>query len=306
MNRILKVFIIFTFAIIAIIFMVGAVLFYKLPSAKTFASVVASTKKPELLVKENAQLISKTFPNSSETNKASSEDSSVDASKVSTKNIISEKFLDDMMSIDRPLSDFCKSLAQAKAGAFSTTDFNKAFAESFEASHPDPRIQAAKPLLRYVFRLPRMQQLINDLEEVADQNEESFVDKAQFYTAAFSAYSEMKQHQADMESILDRSYLFMGLNNLIAKKPELVNSPRVQSFCLNTETLFNEAAVVDFESEKNNFLSLLQDANISAKDISFNPAYKSNIIFNFDGQSLTFSGGWLDDLIKPEATTSSR
>lgn len=303
MNRFFKGLIITTFVILGLTVIAGFFIFHQLPSLKSISSVLGSKKKVSKAIEAAAKTSAISESPVIDPSSVSAPPAVIDGNgttKPETTTMLSDRFLDDMMSRDKPLSDFCRSLASSKMGAFSSKDFNKAFSDSFESAKPDPRIQAAKPLLRYVFRLPQMQNLLSALEEAAAKNDESFMDKAQFYTAAVAAYAEMREHQADMESLLDRSYLFMGLNNLIAKKPELAEDPRVQNFCLNTENLFNQAAAVDFETEKNNFLNLVHESSLTPKDISFNPDYKSNIDFNFDGKSLTFSGGWLDDLVKED------
>ncbi len=302
MNRFFKALVITTFVLFGLTVVVGFFVFHQLPSLKSISNVLGSKKKV-LVTSEQKGTNSMADPNKAVINVPGNSEitlSKSDPAKPLASSVISERFLEDMISAEKPLSDFCKSLAFSRSGAFSAAEFNKVFSESFESEQPDPRIQAAKPLLRYVFRLPKMQQLMTSLEEAAAKNDESLIDKAQFYSSAVAAYGEMLDHQVDMESILDRSYLFMGLNNLIAKKPELANDPRIQIFCQNTELLFNQAAVVDFEQEKNNFLNLLKESSLTPKEISFNPEYKSNIVFNFDGKSLTFSGGWLDELIKTE------
>ena len=306
MNRFFKILIITTFVVLGLTVVAGLFVFHQLPSLKSISNVLGSKKKPEASTssKSNGNSVTENsaLPSAAVDSAANSKDNGGPVNPESNT-VLGDRFLDDMMSQDKPLSDFCRSLAFSKAGSFSSKDFNKAFSDSFESPQPDPRIQAAKPLLRYVFRLPKMQLLFSALKEATEKNDESLIDKAQFYTAAVAAYGEMREHQTDMESVLDRSYLFMGLNNLIAKKPELANDPRVQTFCQNTESLFNQTAVVDFQSEKNNFLNLLKDSAVRPQDISFNPDYKSNIIFNFDGKSLTFSGGWLDDLIQGDVAT---
>lgn len=291
-----------------LVLVIGLFIFNKLPSVKKIATLVSGSKKSELVVKKNNELTVPTAPfeeTRSNADRSSSQQQVSNGTEkpVEAKGIINEKILDNLMATDQPLSDFCGSLKQGKTGAFTGEEFNKAFSASFESSHPDLRVQATKPLLRYVFRLPRMQKLINDLEEAADRDNENFADKAQFYGAAYGAFTDMKSHQADMESIMDRSYLFLGLNNLIAKYPSLAIDNRVTNFCNSTETLFNESTPVDFPTEKNNFLHLLQDAGVNPKDISFDPNYKSSIVFDFDGKSLTFTGGWLDEMIKPDDAT---
>jgi len=145
--------------------------------------------------------------------------------------------------------------------------------------------------------LPKMAQFMSELEAASDKEDQGLVDKAQFYASAYSAFNELQQHKSDLESVSDRGYIFMGLNNLIAKKPELVNDARIQNFCQSTESAFNQSTVVDFEREKKDFISLLKDAGVEPSDIQFDPNYKTKLSFQMDGSSLTMKGGWLENLI---------
>lgn len=292
MNRFLKGFILTTMILMSLAVLAGIFIFYKLPSAKSLISTALLSQKSTAAI----AVTQKNDANSLILNPVKNNLKLESISKpVVANRQITKQTIEDLTSSNQPLSDFCKSLPKAKAGAIP----EKEFSEAFDSSQLDPRIEAAKPLIRYVFRLSKMHDLVTELSQAAERNDETLVEKAQFYSSAYAAFMDMKDHQTDIESILDRSYLFLGLNNLVAKKPELVNDLRVQNFCAATEQLFNEGTPVDFQSEKNHFLSLLQDSGIKPSEINFNPEYKSNILFNFDGKALTFTGGWLDDLVAP-------
>ncbi len=295
MSRFFKGFILLSLIFMSLMVVAGLFIFYKLPSAR---SLIASSTPAEKAYGKPASTVA--APQNKESTAALSigETNSVSENGVkppAEDHRMTKKTIEDLTSAKQPLSDFCKSLSKAKAGSIPEQEF----AQAFDSTQLDPRIEATKPLIRYVFRLPKMHDLVTELTQAADRSDETLVEKAQFYSSAYAAFTDMKEHQTDIESILDRSYLFLGLNNLVAKKPELVNDLRVQNFCATTEQLFNEGSPVDFQSEKNHFLSLLQDSGVKPNEINFNPEYKSNILFNFDGKALTFTGGWLDDLVKP-------
>ena len=175
-----------------------------------------------------------------------------------------------------------------------------AFNQSLDEKKRDPRIQAVKPMLRYVMRLPQVTDMINDAQAAVGRNDEGFLQKAEFYKKAFSAFSEMKDHKSDIESVMDRSYLLLNLNNLMAERPELQQDPRIQSYCGNIELSFNQSRPVDFENEKKDFLNFLKELKVEPDEIGFDPDYKSKIDLKFSGQSLTFEGGWLSEIVKTD------
>ena len=294
MNRFVKGFILVSLILMSLTLLVGLFIFYKLPSAKSLMATTTDSESGQVI----SSGVSAVTPLKKDFSSSPVENNSNLTAVVKpavTNHQITKKTIEDLTSTNQPLSDFCKSLSKAKAGSIPEAELN----EAFDSAQSDPRIQATKPLIRYISRLPKMHDLVTDLKQAADRSDDSFVEKAQFYASAYAAFSDVKEHRTDIESILDRSYLFLGLNNLVAKKPELLNDLRVQNFCATTEQLFNEGSPVDFQSEKNHFLSLLQDSGVKPNEIDFNPDYKSNILFNFDGKALSFTGGWLDDLVSP-------
>lgn len=208
--------------------------------------------------------------------------------------------LDDLISPEKPMSDFCSSLKNAKDGVFEENEFGDAFNRSAQEGKKDPRIQAAKPLLRFVMRLPKMSEMVQEAQAAVDRNDEGFLKKAEFYAKAFSAFNEMNEHKPELEALMDRGYLFLNLNKLLAKKPELASDPRIQSYCSGVEQSFNQFRPVDFDNEKNDFLRFLDDVGVKPEDIGFDTEYKSEIDFSFSGQSLTFQGGWLSDLVQSD------
>lgn len=300
MNKILKAIVIGSFVLVAIVFAFIGFVFYKLPNAKTFSKVFKQSGAPTV---NTTPAI--TTPNAvSEKITTSTATQPTEQINDAADEILKEKVFRDLTAPDTPLSNFCGSLKNAKTGELSSDGFENALLDSVDPETQDPRIQAAKPLLRYVLRLPNMTQFMADIGQGAQKQDQGMVDKAQFYASAFSAFTEMKQHQTDLESVLDRGYIFIGLNNLVAKKPELLGDPKVQSFCNNTETLFNQASPVDFDREKKDFLNLLKDSGVSPKDIGFDPQYKSKLDLRLTGSALTFDGGWLEDLIKDDQTVA--
>lgn len=290
-------------ALMVIIVGVAGFIFYKLPSAGSFSKIVRPNRV-KTTDSENSKPI-EVIERTQNPSTASSLDTGTAATDPDAANdakeAMKERAYEDLISASVPLSNFCGSLKNAKTGTFSEDEFSQAFERSTVPENQDPRIQAAKPAIRFLLRLPTVSRLISEVEAADDiENEQDLVAKAKFYALAYSAFGEMKQHQSEIESALDRGYLYMGLNNLVAKKPELANDPKIQSYCSSAETSFNQASTLDFDREKKDFLSLLAESGVGAKDIGFDPSYKTNIDLKLENNSLTMHGGWLEDLIKED------
>ena len=299
MKKFFKTFVIITFGLMALVLVTVGFLFYKLPTAKSLSKAVVEAVQQVTTsnsIEKNKEVLSD--------NKIAAEDSietlvEQDEKQIAEDAEMNKKVFDDLRSTEAPMSQFCASLKNSKTGALTQDDFFESVKNSLDTEKQDPRVQAAKPFFKYILRLPKMQEFLNEVENAPDTTEEQgLIDKAKFYSLAYSAFSEMKQHQADVESVLDRGYLFIGLNNLLSKKPELLNNANLQNFCNNTENLFNQSVPVDFDREKKDFLALLAEAGVTAEQIGFDPNYKTKIDFSFSKNALSMQGGWLDDLLE--------
>ncbi len=286
---------------LVIVIAFGIFMFNQLPSVSKIGQILKS--KPaevEIEQTESQQSEMDVSGDDAEVSQEEFVEAEEEEAEVAADSTIKEAMVADLLSQQTPLSDFCASLKNAKDGVFEKAEFGKAFNQSLDEEKRDPRIQAVKPMLRYVMRLPKMNDMIQDAQAAVERNDEGFLQKAEFYSKAVLAFREMKEHETDIESVMDRSYLLLGLNKLLAKKPELLNDPRLQNYCGGVELSFNQGRPVDYENEKKDFLKFLDDVGSDPKEIGFDTNYKSNVNFNFSGRSLTFEGGWLEDLVKSD------
>jgi hypothetical protein len=204
--------------------------------------------------------------------------------------------LDDLISPNKPLSNFCSSLKNAKAGKMTNQEVNRAFQLSLDEATADPRAQALKPVFRYILRLPAFQDLIATVDAASSKQEvESMMEKAAFYSKVVAAAAAMRMHKEDFEAISDRSYLFYKLNEVVAQKPELMSDERLKKFCDDTESAFNNNVPVQFDQEKKNFERLLAELDVEPGSIGYNPDYKTNFDIQMGEKSLTLKGGWLEE-----------
>ena len=203
--------------------------------------------------------------------------------------------LDDLINPNKPLSNFCSSLKNAKAGKMDNQEVGRAFQASLDEATADPRAQALKPLFRYILRMPELQELIAVAEKSAVQADEGFADKAEFYGKAVSAFMAMRAHKQDFESVADRSYLFYKLNSAVAQKPEILTDERLKKFCEETESAFNTNVPVQFDQEKKNFERLLSELGVDAASIGYDPNYKTEFSVVMGKSNLNLTGGWLNE-----------
>lgn len=287
---------------LAVVIAIGFFLFKQLPSASSLGQKLNSRNETsQAALAANVANVENSISASGDDTSISAEElAEVEDEIVEPDGTLQEALVTDLLSQQKPLSDFCSSLKNAKDGAFEQEEFGEAFNRSLDEEKRDPRIQAVKPIIRYVLRLPKMNDLIEEVKAAANRNDEGFLKKAEFYSQALMAFGEMKAHKSDIESMMDRGYLFLGLNKLLAKRPELLNDFKLQNYCNGVELSFNQARPVDFENEKKDFLKFLDEMGVTPKEIGFNTEYKSNVDFNFSGKAATIEGGWLSDLVKSD------
>lgn len=300
-NKILKTLLVLGVLFFIIVGGVLAFIVYSLPSTKKISEAV--TGRSESSEKFPTQISTKS--NSSDTTEWVESDAVIDSTDSTAtaqgqpkgKSSLDRKGIDNLIDPNRPLSDFCVSLKNAKPNGMNPSEFNTQFKNSVEGFDLDPRIQAFKPLLRTIFREPKMQQLISEATSAVENKEENFWQKAAFYSKAAMAFQAMIANKDELNAVGDRSYLFFKMTELVARKPELVNDQRIQKFCTDTESAFNTNQPVEFDQEKKNFERIMDEVGVRSEDIKYDPNYKSNFDVNFDGKSLQIDGGWLEELV---------
>jgi hypothetical protein len=298
-----------------------AAIFYYLPSAKQLSGYFKKDKVGSTqIVRENKLQASKSAQASS-SNVSLQSDQESTSDQVST-NQSSDKIkefekLKEFIDEKTPAMVFCSKLNQAKSGSITAlsgnthkeiknvdgtkTQVNTTF--DSEELEEDLRLEAIKPFFKTVLKQPEMQRLISmviqdeEFMKASAEEQEGMFDKALFYKQAYSAYSEMKEHLPEYESIVDRSYLMYKLNDLIVLKPDLQKDPRIMKFCEESEYQSNSYAAVDFASEKQVFERLIQELGVDPKSIKYDPHYKTTLDLKFSGQNLQIGGGWLNELM---------
>jgi hypothetical protein len=284
-----------------VIFSIAGILgfiFYHLPSGSQLSSAIlkpnknANAKEPVVTGSTSANVASVTsevagVSDPTSVNPKSNEESAIQASK---------EGLRDLMDTNRPLSNFCSSLKNAKIGKMNNAEAGKAFSSSLDEANADPRAQSLKPIFRYIFRLPELQDLLTAVESASKNPEEGLTDKALFYGKAVTAFAAMRSHKEDFEAVADRSYLFYKLNVAVAQKPELLTDERLKKFCDDTESSFNNNVPVKFDQEKSNFERLLAELNVDQKSIGYDPNYKTSFDMQMGEGNLRLSGGWIEEV----------
>ena len=92
------------------------------------------------------------------------------------------------------------------------------------------------------------------------------------------------------------------MNELVSKRPELLNDDRLLKFCNETENAFNTNQPVEFDQEKKNFERILSELNATAADAKYDPNYKTKFDIVYDGKSLQLNGGWLEEMFPNKPT----
>lgn len=289
----------------------GVVAFFihSLPSMKSVSQMLSPSSQKPAVASSAAAVQTKNEISSSvstDTTPLSPADSAANASTSQSgdSSRLDRTGIDSLTDPNTPLVDFCQHLGRAQSGAMVPSEFNKAFKESLSGQSYDPRIQAMQPLLKSIFRQPRLQELLYEAQAATESGDENFWQKAAFYSKAALAFQEMISNKKDFEAIGDRTYLMLKMNDLMARKPDLLKDSRWMDYCQSNERSLNQLEFFSFETEKSNFLRLLSESGVSAADIGFNQQYRTVFDILFDGKSLQLKGGWLEELIKPPTPSS--
>lgn len=311
MKRILKLALIIFAVFGAIIILAGLGIFLFLPSVSSIGKNFAISKKPPTVIaasQDGTQLKALASTDSSVAIERTEEQIKTNPANHPQNRAAKQAIFADMIDSQKPISDFCDSLKNSRSTPFvSNAQISKAMEDSVLSENKDPRIQAIKPVLRYMMQMPKMNELLREAEAAGDEGSDTMMKKAGFYANVFSAFNEIQEHKADLESVMDRSYFYVGLNNLVSRKPELLNDPRLQNYCSGIEVAFNQKRPVDFAAERNDFLNFLNEVDVTPADIHFNPNYKTEINFELSPTNIGIKGkNWLEDVFKVTAANETQ
>lgn len=286
------------------------VIFYHLPSAKEigeyFKKEIPKIDQPRM--QEQVLESAESFSESVAALSTGDESQVVEpAQPARSRSNVSSETLRKFLDPETPVSEFCNKLGNASSGPMKVfaaqTDEERNQLE--EKDFSDLRLEAIMPLVKNVIEKPEMKKLVTmlvqteGLDESQKQvlEEEGILSKAQFYAQGFLAYRELKSNIEEHEAVVDRTYLFYKLNDLIALKPDLKDDQRVLKFCEDSERLFNTRTPVQFENEKQTFERLMAEVGIDQQQIKYNPDYKTKLSVGSTGNSLNIGGGWLNELV---------
>lgn len=268
-------------------------LIFLLPSASQIKSSFTASKSstPFEEVKSDVEVAADQNGEAAPANSAS-------VSETPAKSENSLKELEDLMDERKPLSEACRTLRNMgvkQAGAVSAPDLGKRLQDSMLDKSSDPLVESLKPVLKLTLQQPHMKVLIQQVMDAPPGEQNSLMDKKDFYYSAFQAYQEMTANKTNMESVLDRSYLTMMFGRLLEVRPELANDPQVLSYCEAIEKQLNEGQSPNFGEEKKAFADFLQEVKVDPKQIGFDSNYQTKLQVDFGKNGLHFKGGWLDE-----------
>lgn len=271
-----------------------------LPSASQIKSSFTASKSstPFEEVKSNVEVTADQNGEAAPANSAS-------VSETPAKSENSLKELEDLMDERKPLSEACHTLRNIgvkQAGAVSPSDLGKRLQDSMLDKSSDPLVESLKPVLKLTLQQPHMKVLIQQVMDAPPGEQNSLMDKKDFYYSAYQAYQEMTANKTNMESVLDRSYLTMMFGRLLEVRPELANDPQVLSYCETVEKQLNEGQSPNFGEEKKAFADFLQEVKVDPKQIGFDSSYQTKLQVDFGKNGLHFKGGWLDEAFSKAET----
>lgn len=211
-----------------------------------------------------------------------------------------KKILQDLTSLDQGLANVCDHLHNAeriKEEGLKPNEFGQKMEDSVLTDKKDPMIESMKPILRFAFNLPEMKSLFKLAEEASETNDDGFFTKAEFYSKLFGVYSEMKANKSKIEEISDRGYLLFIMSKIVSLRPELANDSKLQTYCQSIEESNNNQTPFSFSEALVEFESFLTYAGVSAKEVGFDPNYRTHFIIENNQNGISFKGGWIDQLI---------
>ncbi|AHZ84618.1 hypothetical protein Bb109J_c1927 [Bdellovibrio bacteriovorus] len=207
--------------------------------------------------------------------------------------------LKDFADPRKPLVDGCRNLEKAAQSGLLRDPQNasaKYFFSSLSDGNHDPMVETAAPILRFIFRAPGMEQVVEQIMNADAQNDQGLLKKAEFYYEIYRAGDYLQKHTADMDQILQKSYNMHYLARAVAAKPELARDSATLDFCDQMEKNINAGGEFNADEAASEMSKFLNSAGLDAKAIGYDPAYRSKVKVQFNSTRVGVNDSWVVSL----------
>ncbi|WII71145.1 hypothetical protein QJS83_11805 [Bdellovibrio sp. 22V] len=204
--------------------------------------------------------------------------------------------LEDFVDSRKPLVTGCRHLEKASQSDLlrdPESASSKYFFHSLAQEEKDPLVETAAPILRYVFRAPGMQSVVDMIVRAEEAQDLSLLKKAEFYYEIYRAGDFLKGHIADMDVILQKSYNMHYLTRAIAQRPELAREPAALSFCEQMEKNLNTNGVYNADVAAQEMMKFLSAAGVDPRSIGYDPHYRSQVKLDLSNSQVMLNDTWV-------------
>lgn len=215
------------------------------------------------------------------------------------KSTVLKVLTEDLMDTRKPLSDICRDLEAAVESEFLRDSQNasaKYFFMSLAEEKKDPLVGSAAPILRYIFRAPGIQSVVETIQRSEESQDQSLLNKAEFYYDLFRAGDFLKSHTQEMDLVLQKSYNLHHLARAVAKQPELLKKSSVKTMCEELEKNINFGDEFDADLVAQQMLEFFADSGMDPKAVGFDPSYRSKVKVSISNSHLGIDDTWLVQL----------
>ncbi|UOF01907.1 hypothetical protein [Bdellovibrio reynosensis] len=208
--------------------------------------------------------------------------------------------LDDLSDTRKPLVEVCRHLELASKshfhhGAVSSDLFFSALLNK------DPLVETAAPILRYIFRAPGMQSVLDMIMKAEQTEDASILKKAEFYFEMYKVGKYLKERHDEMDLILQKSYNMHYLAKAVAMKPELAKDSRTLSYCELLEKDLNGNEAYDIGAAAEDMKDFFISQGIQLERLGYNPDFRSQVKLQLTDKQVTINDAWVADLFRKQS-----
>ena len=204
----------------------------------------------------------------------------------------------DFTNRQKPLVDACRYIEQAPSSRVFINNPDASaqeFQEALVSGKKDPVAESIAPVLRYLFRAPRVPLIIRQIDN-ADTIDMSLVSKTELYAHIYQALSFLADHEQEINLLIQKSYYLNTLMRAVALNPPLAQDATVLTMCHHLEQSILGKEGFNSDKEVDDLSHLLQQNNITPQSIGFDSTYRSQIVTDFSGASFSLNEPWLSKI----------
>jgi hypothetical protein len=164
----------------------------------------------------------------------------------------------------------------------------------------NPYVESIMAPLGYALRRPAVRELIEQVQRAKDTGDESFIEKAEFYSQLALATAQMWASKSEIERISQHAYHLYVISRVVNQKPDMAGDTDTIALCdaIQSSITNPPPTTSDVNAEKAALLRFLARAGLSPEQVEYDPNLPTTIGVEASTKQIALHIPWLEKVFR--------